>query len=91
MKDSHVTYDELIKYQFKLISGQEAEKIAAHLKECSDCRNQLEQIKQRFAALDVLRDDVTASESLISQALARVDKKARIRKFWPPWGPPRET
>jgi len=63
----HLTERELIEYQFKLASDIQVEKTAEHLEECGECRGRLERLKRKFAALDLLREEVKVSDDLISQ------------------------
>jgi hypothetical protein len=82
----HLTERELIEYQFKLASGAQSEEIAAHLADCKDCRAALERLKTRFAALDLLREEVTVSEDLISRVLEQTGKPkpTRLVSMWRP-------
>jgi len=73
----HLTEKELIEYQFKLASDTQMEDIAGHLEGCAQCREHLEQLKRKFAALDLLREDVKVSEELISQVISQADKPAQ--------------
>ncbi len=52
----HLTERELIEYEFKLASDTGVEKAAEHLAGCRQCREYLEQLKRKFAALDLLRE-----------------------------------
>ncbi|MHC4572714.1 MAG: DUF4139 domain-containing protein [Planctomycetota bacterium] len=70
----HLTERELIEYQFKLTSEGQAESIAGHLQECGKCREHLDLLKRKFAALNLLRDDVEVSEDLILQVLEQVSE-----------------
>ncbi|MEA3224950.1 MAG: hypothetical protein U9Q07_03300, partial [Planctomycetota bacterium] len=70
----HLTEQELIEHQFKLASDEQAEGRVEHLAGCAECRERLEQLNQKFAALDLLAEDVPASEELISQAIAQAGK-----------------
>jgi anti-sigma factor RsiW len=79
----HLTEQELIEYQFKLASDFRMEEIAEHLAGCAECRKRLEQLSQKFAALDLLRDEVKVSEDLISQVIeqARQPASAKVVPF----------
>ncbi|NIO40128.1 MAG: hypothetical protein GTO41_08000, partial [Burkholderiales bacterium] len=55
----HLSERELIEYEFKLASDIGAERAAGHLAECRRCREYLEQLKRKFAALDLLSEEVT--------------------------------
>ena len=75
----HLTEQELIEYKFRLASDEQAAGAAGHLAGCDECRERLESLDRRFAALDLLAEDVPASEELISQAIAQAKKPARRR------------
>jgi hypothetical protein len=77
----HLTERELIEHQFKLASEPEGRRIADHLQQCDKCRAGLEHLKGRFAALDLLRQDVRVSEELISQVLEQTRRPARPRNI----------
>ncbi len=72
--ENHLTERELIEYQFKLAPENQAEQIAGHLEGCAQCRQQLEKLKRKFAALDLLRDQGKVSEELISQVVEQAKK-----------------
>jgi len=87
MKD-HLTEDQLIKYQFELLSEKQMKNAAAHLEKCLFCRERLEHIAQKFAALDLLKEDAVASDRLISKTLARVGQsEPSVKKYFlrPAW------
>ncbi len=66
---NHLTQQELIEYQFKLASDTRMGEIAGHLEVCAKCSEHLQKQQRRFAALDLLREDVTVSEDLISRVV----------------------
>jgi len=68
----HLTERELIEYQFKLADQNRAQEIDEHLAECSDCRERLERLKHKFAALDLLPGRIKASEELVSKVAQQV-------------------
>ena len=72
----HLTEKELIEYEFKLASVGPAGEIAEHLESCGDCRGNLERLRAKFAALDLLKDDVEVSEELIARVVGEVKKPA---------------
>ncbi len=74
----HLTRGQLIQYQFKLVSDIYLEEIAGHLQACAECRRHLEQLRRKFAALDLLREDVTASQDLISRVIEQAAEKPRV-------------
>ncbi|MHC4595545.1 MAG: hypothetical protein ACYS19_11465 [Planctomycetota bacterium] len=84
----HLTERELIEYEFKLASDIGAEKAAEHLTECRQCREYLEQLKRKFAALDLLREEIKVSDDLISQIVEQTPRPVQPRVVWfrrPAW------
>ncbi len=84
----HLTKDQLIKYQFKLASTRQSKKTADHLAKCAPCRERLEQIKQKFTALDLLQDQPCATEELISRTITQAAQKPPVKISYfrrPPW------
>ena len=87
----HLTERELIEYEFKLASDIGAEKAAEHLAECRRCREYLEQLKRKFAALDLLREEIKVSDDLISQVVEQTgsdQRRVQPRIVWfrkPAW------
>ncbi len=65
----HLNQEQLIQYQFHLISEQQRQLVREHLSQCPSCRDQLELLKQKFAALDLLRDEPQVSEDLLARTL----------------------
>ena len=86
--ENHLTENELIEYRFGLSSQEQQSVISAHLADCAECREHLEKLNKKFAALDLLRKDAHVSEELISQVMAQTRQPAR-QKFIPfyksPW------
>jgi hypothetical protein len=85
--EKHLTEQELIEYQFKLAPdtdrGRDAlDAIAGHLESCAQCREQLEKLKRKFAALDLLREKTEVSEELISQVIEQAKKSAPAKIFF---------
>jgi hypothetical protein len=68
----HLTEKELIEYQFELVSDSRVKKAAEHLKECSLCREHLQQLNRKLASLDLLHEKVTVS----NEWLAKVAEQA---------------
>ncbi len=63
---NHLTERELIEYQFKLAPDTRMKEAAEHLQGCGKCREHLEKLQRKFAALDLLREEeVKVSEDLI--------------------------
>ena len=82
---AHLTEQELIEYQFKLASDVQVGEIAGHLENCSQCREHLEKLQRKFAALDLLREDVKVSEELISSVVEQAGSHrggVRPRFIW---------
>jgi len=75
----HLTERELIEYQFELASEQRKGEIAGHLQDCARCQTRLEQLKRKFEALELLREELEPSDDLISRVLAEVGKPVRAR------------
>ncbi len=67
--NAHLTEQQLIDYQFKLASDAAMEQARAHLETCEACRTRLQALTRKFASLDLLRDEITASEALVSQTV----------------------
>ncbi|MHC4557147.1 MAG: hypothetical protein ACYS80_07555, partial [Planctomycetota bacterium] len=84
----HLTERELIEYRFRLTSENQMSTSARHLADCAECRQRLEQLNRKFAALDFLREDIEVSEELISQVAEQArqpspKKVVLFRKY--PW------
>jgi hypothetical protein len=68
---SHLPQDTLIQYQFDLLEEAQRHEAAAHLNECSLCRQKLEGVRRQFSTLDVLNnEDATLPDELIQKTLA---------------------
>jgi len=80
--EDHLTERQLIEYQFKLAPESRAEEIAGHLESCTQCRDQLEKLKRKFAALDLLREKTEVSEELISQVVEQAKKPTPAKIFF---------
>jgi len=76
----HLTKGQLIQYQFKLVSDIYLEEMAEHLAGCDECRRDLEQLRRKFAALDLLREDVRASQDLISRVIEKAAEKPHVKR-----------
>ncbi len=68
----HLTEKELIKYKFKLVSPSRDKEISDHIKTCIDCSRLLEQLECKFSALDLLHEDTSVSDELISKTIQHV-------------------
>jgi len=74
----HLTERQFIEYQFKLVSDVRMEEISGHLQSCVQCREHLEQLKHKFAALDLLRQVPKVSQDLVSRVIA--NSKIKLKK-----------
>ena len=86
--ENHLTENELIEYRFGLSSQQQQSTSSEHLTGCAECRERLEQLIKKFAALDLLREDAHVSEELISQVLEQAGQPARqkvVPFYKSPW------
>jgi hypothetical protein len=86
--ENHLTENELIEYQFKLDSQEQQNISSEHLAGCAKCRQRLEKLIKKFAALDLLREDAHVSEELISQVMAQAKQPARqkvVPLYKSPW------
>ncbi|MGB2808094.1 MAG: DUF4139 domain-containing protein, partial [Sedimentisphaerales bacterium] len=57
----------------------QAGEVAGHLEECSQCREHLEKLQRKFAALDLLREEVKASDDLITSVVEQTARPVRTR------------
>lgn len=77
--NGHLTEQQLIDYQFKLASDAGMDEARVHLEGCEACRQRLTQLGRKFAALELLREEVKASDALISRTLETAAKPRRAR------------
>ncbi len=77
---THCTEQQLIDYAFELTDDAGQRQTQAHLDTCAVCRRRLEELKGRFAALDLLRDEITVSDDLASRTVvaATAPRQPRI-------------
>jgi len=75
----HLTEQELIEYRFRLGTDAEVDRAGEHLAECEHCRAELERLERKFAALDLLREEVTVSEDLVSQIIEQAAEPRRVK------------
>ncbi|MHC4356579.1 MAG: anti-sigma factor family protein [Planctomycetota bacterium] len=75
----HLTEEELIEQKFRLASDEQAVGAAEHLAGCAECRQRLEMLDQKFAALDLLAEDAVVSDELIAQTVAHAGRPVRRR------------
>lgn len=85
--NGHLTEQQLIDCEFDLAPEAQANEACAHLEQCAACRTKLEELKRKFSGLDLLRDEVSASEALVSRAAenAASPRPARVIavRQWP--------
>ncbi|MBN1975415.1 MAG: DUF4139 domain-containing protein [Sedimentisphaerales bacterium] len=79
--DRHLTEKDLIEFQFMLTSDDRIKEIAGHLNDCNNCRNELDKLKRKFAALDLLKGKTKVSEQLISQVVKQTQIPAKAKIF----------
>ncbi|MFB0555680.1 MAG: DUF4139 domain-containing protein [Phycisphaerae bacterium] len=79
---NHLTEQELIEYQFKLVSDMQIKEAAEHLQGCGECREHLERLQRKFSALDLLRGEAQISEDLISRVIEQASQPVRTRIVW---------
>jgi hypothetical protein len=79
---NHLTERELIEYQFKLAPDTRMNEAAEHLQGCGECREHLEKLQRKFAALDLLSEGAKISEDLISRVVGQASKPVRTRIVW---------
>ena len=65
----HLTEQELIEFEFKLDSDVRRAEISSHLQECASCRAHLERLNSKFSALELLREEIKASDDLITNVV----------------------
>jgi hypothetical protein len=85
----HLTERELIEYEFKLAADRQMREIAGHLEACAACSKRLEQLRGKFAALELLREEAAVSEDLISRVVQQAGqpvgrRQARVIRFYGP-------
>lgn len=86
--NGHCTEQQLIDYAFALASQAGMREIRAHLDSCETCRARLDGLKSKFSSLDLLREEMGASETLIAGAVAAATQSRRpaILRLWAcPW------
>jgi len=76
---NHLTENELIEYRFGLSSQEQQSISSEHLAGCAECRERLEKLIKKFAALDLLREDTHVPEELISEVLEQAGQPARVK------------
>ena len=79
--NEHRTEQQLIDYAFELASDVATQQTQAHLDQCQVCRRKLDELKGKFAALDLLRDEIQASPDLLAQTVAAATSSPSC--MWP--------
>jgi hypothetical protein len=85
---AHLTERELIEYRFRLAPEAQIAHAEQHLKACGECRDSLERLTKKFAALDLLREEAEVSEQLISRVVEHAGRPVATKKIWlraPAW------
>ena len=85
--NGHLTEQQLIDHAFRLAPDAGMREAAAHLEQCETCRSRLEGLKRKFAALDLLRDEIKASDALVAKTIeyAATASRARVLPLRLPW------
>ncbi len=55
---------------------------AEHLEGCGECRELLEKLQRKFAAMDLLREEAKISEELISRVIEQASQPVQKRIVW---------
>jgi len=82
----HLIEDMLIKYAFDLAGEEEKCSLEAHLGDCEHCRGNLDRVRGKFRALDLLAGDVAVSQELTAKVVEQAGggRKIRSRTWMPP-------
>ncbi len=86
--NAHLTDQQLIDYQFELASEADANGARTHLEQCEACRKRLHELARKLGALDLLRDDVKASRTLLSETIHNAQQAGRWKRIFlyrAPW------
>jgi hypothetical protein len=75
--NDHLTQQQLIDYEFKLASDAGMEQARSHLDQCEACRRRLAELNRKFAALDLLREEVKPSDTLIARTMENAARPRR--------------
>ncbi|MEN6574729.1 MAG: DUF4139 domain-containing protein [Phycisphaerales bacterium] len=85
--NTHLTDQQLIDYQFDLASEVDSNEARMHLEKCEACRKRLQELARKLSALELIRDDVKASPTLLSEtirgALQANGRRILLRRL--PW------
>ncbi|MBN1125032.1 MAG: DUF4139 domain-containing protein, partial [Sedimentisphaerales bacterium] len=78
----HVNEDQLIQYLFDLAESADKQATTEHIEQCRACRAQMQQLKDKFASLDLLSGQMTVSDELLAAVVAESKKPVnRLRWF----------
>jgi glycosyltransferase involved in cell wall biosynthesis len=80
--NGHLTDQQLIDYQFDLTSETDSTTARTHLEQCDTCRRRLHELARRLSALDLIRDDVKASQTLLSETIRSAKRAGRWRTLF---------
>ncbi|MHC4519360.1 MAG: hypothetical protein ACYTAS_12285, partial [Planctomycetota bacterium] len=85
--NEHRTEQQLIDYAFDLASEAVTQQTRTHLDQCQACRRKLDELKAKFATLDLLRGQIEVSSDLLDQTVrAATAAPRRILPFrHTPW------
>jgi hypothetical protein len=95
--NKHLTEQQLIDYQFKLADEAGLNTARVHLEQCEACRQRLQRLAQKFASLDLLRDEIEVPEELSSRTVENATGNRSmgilpmsgfpnaIDRVWGPW------
>lgn len=82
---NHLTEEQLIGLEFKLLDEADTVELRKHLDECTRCKQELSVLKRKFSTLDALRGDVDVSENAVAELMLRVKAEpTKILRF-PTW------
>jgi hypothetical protein len=79
----HLTEQDLLEFQFKLVSDARVEQIQEHLAGCEQCRAELTKLKRKFASLELLREEIKVSEDLVAKVVEQAKTPVRTNIFFP--------
>ncbi len=77
----HLTEQQLIDYAYKLASDPAMQEARAHLDACDQCRRTLEGLRARLGVLELLRDDIQASDELVARVVEDAAKPRKVAIF----------
>ncbi len=77
--NEHRTEQQLIDYAFELTSEVAMQETRTHLETCEACRRKLDELKDKFATLDLLRGEIAVSDDLVAQTVTAATAPRRTR------------